>query len=228
MKTSANIATYPPRINGLRTMIKTIYDQFDIIRIYFNEYEKAPHIEDPQKKIQKITGRNLYDNGKFIGLEMVKEHEYYFTMDDDLLYPSNYVDHTIEQIEKFDMIITYHGRTLKAKDVNYYKGIHQTYSCLRDQHGNFPIDVAGTGVTAFSTQYFMSGAIAESEYIKMSDLVFSLEVAKKRKLIGVMEHKAGWIGHIENKETIYETEVNKSQSEQIKLANQIYILKHED
>ena len=62
MKTSINIATYPPRLASLREAVGSVYNQVDIIRIYFNEYERPPAMYDPDKKIIKMTGENLTDN----------------------------------------------------------------------------------------------------------------------------------------------------------------------
>lgn len=222
MNVSANIATYPPRLNSLRQMLVTIYDQFDIIRIYFNEFERVPKVHyDPERKIISMTGKNLADNGKFCGLDMANEHEYYFTLDDDLLYPADYVEKTLKAIEMYGCIVTYHGRKLTGLDLDYYKS-HEHYHCLKDVHGNFIIDVAGTGVSAWSTKYFKPKGLDLSPDLLMSDLVFSWAAANYGKRIGVIEHKGGWIGYIHHQETIYETEVNNGQMKQIEYANKIY------
>ena len=227
MKTTANIATYPPRLESLKRMLKSIYHQFHLIRIYFNEYDKFPLLDDPDKKIQRIKGENLTDNGKFIGIDILKKHEYYFTLDDDLIYPRDYVRKTIEAIEKYGCIVTYHGRKLLAKNTMYYYS-HRSYHCLLDVEVNIVLDVCGTGVTAFRTDYFMPVGLHSHPEQKMSDLIFSLEAAKKNKIIGLIEHKQGWIKPIENEETIYKTEVETDQSRQNKVANQIYELRYEN
>lgn len=221
MKVTANIATYPPRLNSLRNTYESIYDQFDFIRIYFNEYDQFPHLEDPDKKLIRIGGPNLTDNGKFVGLQHLTGPEYYFTCDDDLVYPSDYVQKTIEAIKTFGCIVTYHGRKLKGLNRSYYQG-HEAYHCLRDVHGNHKIDVCGTGVTAFSTEYFCPEKLSEHSYHKMSDLIFSYEASIQDKTIGLIEHKAGWIKHTENQETIFESESKGKQEKQIHLSNLIY------
>lgn len=225
-KTSANIATYPPRLESLKRTIASLYEQVDVIRIYFNEYESFPKLSDPDCKIIRMRGDNLTDNGKFAGLELVKDHEYYFTMDDDLIFPPDYVERTVEAIERYGCIVTYHGRGLTGRDLNYYQGGHDCYRCMDAVKANFPIDVAGTGCTAWDTKYFHPRRLQYHALKRMSDLIFSLAVAERRKTIGVIAHEANWIKHIEHKETIYETEVNKDQVFQIELANKIYDLKY--
>ena len=222
---SANIATYPARLGSLRKMMESIYDQFDVIRIYFNEYEKSPPMPDPEKKIMKITGENLTDNGKFIGLDMVKDHEYFFTMDDDLIYPPDYVQRSVENIDKYGMIICYHGRQLLSKGGAYYSS-HKAFHCLNHVHSNLLIDVCGSGVSAWSTKYFHPTGLADHPLHLMSDLIISHCAAKRGKKIGVMEHEAGWIKHIDNESSIFETESKTDQTNQIMLADKIYTLNH--
>lgn len=227
MKVSANIATYPPRLESLKQAIESIYNQFDIIRIYFNEYKKLPDLHDPENKIQKILGStNLYDNGKFVGLDTMLYHEYFFTLDDDLIYPSDYVNKTIEAIEKFGCIVTYHGRALMGSGLYYYKG-HRSYRCLDKVDSDVVIDVAGTGVTAFDTRYFHPKGLSLSKDVRMSDLVFSLEASKQNKTIGLIAHEAGWIKHIHNDETIYQTESKSGANRQREIADEIYRIRND-
>ena len=232
MKVSANIATYPGegRLESLHKVIDSIYDQFDIIRIYFNEYKTPPVMNDPDGKIQTLYGKgenfNLVDNGKFAGLDIIKEPEYYFTLDDDLIYPPDYVEKTIHAMEMYGNIVTYHGRKLLGEGLNYYRD-HRAFRCLSRVVGNFLIDVPGSGVMAFDTRYFHPKKLSYSPYKLMSDLVFAYECAKWGKRIAMIGHEAGWIKHLEHKETIFETEVNSSLTVQNRLADEIYKMRYD-
>ncbi len=86
------------------------------------------------------------------------------------------------------------------------------------------IDVCGTGVTAFRTDYFNPIGIYKSEHKRMSDLVFSLEAIKQNKKIMQLKHKQGWIKQQIVSSSIASTYVNNCK-EQILLANQIIELK---
>ncbi len=230
---SANIATYPPRLQALRETIKSIYNQFDVIRIYFNEYDTFPQLDDPDGKILRFKGDNIYDNGKFIGMQILQEekrkHEVYFTIDDDLLYPPDYVLKTCKAIDQYGCIISHHGRKLLQRGVKYYQN-HTVYHFANAVVGNYRVDVCGTGVTAFRTDYFMAPDLCRSDYFRVSDLVFSLEVAKQKKRIGVIAHEAGWIRSVSDKqagkETIHDTESNGTQTNQVALADQIFDLNY--
>jgi len=145
-----------------------------------------------------------------------------FLLDDDLIYPPDYVETMIKAIKEFDCIITLHGRLLLGKGLNYYKA-HKGFHCLGTVQESIVIDVAGTGVTAFDTRYFHPKGLASDSRLRMSDLLFSLEAAKQQKTIGVIQHKAGWIKHINNRETIFDTESNDCRI-QNEIADKIYKL----
>jgi len=225
MRVSANIATYPPRKQSLLKMLDSIYSQFDVIRVYLNGYNEPPAFDDPHNKMVWLMGDDLTDNGKFFALDHIKEDEYYFTLDDDLIYSADYRDVTIENIIRFNCIVTYHGRELLGTGRDYYKG-HRSHRCLDRVTGNYSIDVAGTGVTAFDTRYFHPKELAHHPKQKMSDLLFSFEAATQGAKIMVCEHGYGWITHIHNDETIYETETAKGITVQNQIADLIYGLRN--
>lgn len=130
------------------------------------------------------------DNGKFYGLSLLDEPVYYFSIDDDIIYPNWYIEETIKKIEEHKAIVTYHGRKLLGTGLNYYKG-HQGYRVLGDVDYEGDIDIAGTGCTAFRTDYFNPTEIHNSNFMRMSDCVFSLEAAKQGKRIVMLPHKKG-------------------------------------
>jgi len=167
LKITANIATYKPRIDSgsLEQTIDSLIKQVDRIFIYVNsgEIPKDKWIKKYNTDcIMTISGGDdLTDNGKFYRLEkdFSKDPEYFFTCDDDLIYPPDYVSKTIEAIEKYGCIITHHGRQLQGTFLDYYT-MHKTFRCLNDVHSAEIVDVCGTGVTAFRTDYFHPKGLA--------------------------------------------------------------------
>lgn len=171
---------------------------------------------------------DLTDNGKFFGLSVIDEPCYYFSCDDDIIYPPDYIRKTIEHIEVQRCIVSYHGRKLVPERVgkSYYKG-HRAYACLHTYPETVEIDVCGTGVSAWSTEYFHPFNLHLAHDQKMSDLVFSLEATKQGKKIMHIGHKAGWIQAqpIPMEKTIYGTE-HKNETRQIELACEIFNIKY--
>ena len=174
MKRIVGMATTKQRRKYSKLAIASLQDQCDGIILYDNDKEAI----------------NLTDNGKFYGLENLEEPVYYFSTDDDIIYPKDYIERTVEAIEKYNCIVTYHGRKLTGLNQNYYRD-HKQYSCLLTIPRNVNIDVCGTGVTAFSTAYFNPVGLCYSEYKRMSDCLFSLEAAFNDKEILLLSHKKG-------------------------------------
>jgi hypothetical protein len=206
MKIVVGIATFKGRELLLQKTIESLTGQCDDIVIYDNE--KNP---------------DLTDNGKFYGLTLFNEPIYYFSCDDDIIYPSDYVNKTIGEIEKHKSIITYHGRKLKGFGLNYYTG-HDSYSAFKTIDKTIELDVCGTGVTAFRTDYFKPCQILSSEYKKMSDILFSLEATGQGKKIMMIEHVQGWIQEQRTNINIF-TEQSKDCKVQTKLCDELWKLK---
>jgi len=203
------MATFKGREKVRAQAIESLKGQVDEIILYDNEHNP-----------------DLTDNGKYYGLTMCKEPVYYFSCDDDLLYPPTYIEDMIAAIEQHKCIVTHHGRILRGIDYAYYTG-HLAFRCLGAVNETQQIDVPGTGVTGFRTDYFNPVGIHQAEDKKMADLVIGLEAAKQDKRIMLLKHSEGYIKQltIEPGTAIYDTE-HKSAYRQQQLANEIYKIKH--
>jgi len=210
MKVIVGMATFEGREHALDKALKSLNSQVDGIYLYDNSELKT----------------DLKDNGKFYGLSEIDEPCYYLTCDDDLHYPPDYVEKMVNAVDRYDCIITHHGRTLLGTGIHYYRG-HTGYRCLGNNKHFGRIDVCGTGVTAFSTEKFNPVDLWDSEDQKMSDLIFSQEAVSENVDILVMPHAAGWIKQlpIDLSKSIYETENNNCQR-QTEIADQIYTMRY--
>src|SRR6185369_715852 len=191
MKVTANIATQKSRLPVLPDMLASIYDQVDEIRVHINEYDEevAHALTDWQLYRKQLFpfelklkfsggGPDMADNAKFHFLNAVTEPELYLPCDDDIIYPADYVERIKADIAKHPgHIITYHGRIILAKGLEYYHA-HQCFKFFKNQELDYPVDIAGTGVCAFNTSLFKPSTIANDPRKRMSDLLFSLEAAK--------------------------------------------------
>lgn len=174
MKVIAGMATFGERREYADRSIDSLLTQVDELFLYDNS-----------------INNDLTDNGKFFGLTQVKEPCYYLSVDDDIIYPEDYVDKMLYWLHTLKGIVTHHGRKLKGKGLHYYND-HHTHACLHRVYGVHSIDVAGTGVTAFRTDQFNPVDVINSSDHRMSDLVFSLEAAKQNVPIYVVPHSRGY------------------------------------
>jgi hypothetical protein len=166
---------------------------------------------------------DLTDNGKFWGLTQINEPCIYLTLDDDLMYPPDYVKTCVDALERHEgHIITFHGKRLLGMGRNYYKG-HENYRCLGTVDRDVKVHVAGTGVTAFFSSHLDAAKVIESPDRRMSDLVFSQIAAEAGVPIMCIAHQEGWIAHlpIDFEKTIYAQEKNRCER-QSAIADYIY------
>lgn len=154
----ASIASMPTRKNILKRCIESILPQVDLLNIYLNGYEVVPEflIDKKIKIYDSIQYGDKADVGKFFPLYLQKYKGYIFTLDDDLLYPSNYVDVMVHKIEKYKRknFICVHGNILpKNRLTSYYRekiGVHYAKKLSSDTY----VDVPGTGTLAFHSQLY--------------------------------------------------------------------------
>lgn len=203
MKAVVGIATTGKRKKQLRLAANSLIDQVEAIHVWDNS-----------------TSKNLTDNGKFAFVDIFNTPVYYFSCDDDIIYPKDYISKTIEWIEEKGCIISWHGRILNPMFKKYYKADHKGFRYFEEVNECYTLDVAGTGVTGFRTDYF-NPDIWQSEYKCMSDLVFSLEARKQGKVIITPPKGRGWIKGQEVDCSIYKTYADSDQSQQIHLMNEI-------
>lgn len=73
---------------------------------------------------------------------------------------------------------------------------------LNDLKSDVSIDVPGTGVMAFRTDYFKPESLYKSDYKRMVDLVFALETKKARKKIICIKHARNWLKSVYLRDSI--------------------------
>jgi hypothetical protein len=215
MKVSVNIASQPKRIDTLKQVVECFQNQTvkpDVIRIWWNG-EVKPTIDG----VYVESGDNLTDNGKFA---FVRPNEYYFTADDDIHYPSDYIEHTLERLQVYpECVITYHGRKLLGKGLRYYAD-HQAYACLGHLAQDEIIDIPGTGVMAFNSNHFHPYVLTYGQN-RMADVLIGCEAVRQKVQVVCMAHGFGWLKDISPDGGIY-IESRMNDKVQSKLCDMLY------
>jgi hypothetical protein len=115
-----------------------------------NSYDDIP-IDLYDKKINIFIGDN--DKGDAYKFYNQKKYNgYYFTIDDDLIYPENYSEYMINKIEEYNRksIITLHGRNFNQFPIDsYYLSQSELYRFNHKLEKDVNIQFGGTGVMAF-------------------------------------------------------------------------------
>lgn len=203
MKTIVSIATKGDRSEQLHKTIKSLRNQCNKLVVYDNSIDE-----------------DLTDLGKFFRLSTINDPCYYFTCDDDIIYPPDYIERTKQLIDKYGSIITYHGRRLTGDLTKYYKGKHTVYDFRGEQLQDVFVDVGGTGVMGFRTDLFNPVGIHLEPFKCMSDLVLSRWAKNENKKIICAAHKQNWLIQQEVKGGIAQQYANND-SQQVELMRQI-------
>ena len=123
-KTIVNVASYPPRKEGLKRRIAELYKQCDVLNLYLNGYSELPSdIELPDNANciygDDIQHPNLGSQGKLYWIDKpIAKTGYYLTVDDDIYYPSDYVSNIVERCLLYRnlAIVGFHGSLFRIND----------------------------------------------------------------------------------------------------------------
>lgn len=151
------MASIPTRKQQLKSSVHSILDQVDILCIYLNNYQTVPSylFHDKIRIYRSQAHGDLADTGKFYPLQFY-DNAYYFTLDDDLLYPRNYIETLTQKVDVYERraFICVHGNILTHERLTSYyqdkKGVHYAKALPSDKQ----VDIPGTGTLAFHSQLY--------------------------------------------------------------------------
>lgn len=118
MKKIVGIATIPHRINGLIDVLDSLSPQVDDIHVWLNNYTDIPSVSIPN--VHFHMGDDIGDVGKIKVLDYVDDANFYFFMvDDDIIYPSDYVEKNISYYES-GTIQSSHGKVYQSLPISSF------------------------------------------------------------------------------------------------------------
>ena len=216
-----NVASYN-RIDSLVKSLDSIIDQCDIINVLLNSHDgDIPEILYHDKVNLILSDNSLGDAMKFYMLD--KSNGYYLTIDDDLIYPPNYVEYMIAKCKEYGntRVMTLHGRNFSSFPItSYYRSATERYACLNTVKKNVIVQFGGTGVMCFHTDLFKVGI----DYFmapNMADVWIGRYCLNNKIEILCLRHESGFIKYTPQKTTIYDQE-SKSDKIQTGLVNELF------
>ena len=169
-KISILMASFPFRKKWMLKCIDDLFDQCDNFYLWLNQYTEIPKelLKYDQSKMHiHLSTDNLKENGRYLFFDGPCKDDYCFICDDDINYPTNYVQNTIDCFKRNgDNIV-----------VAYY--IHSNYKFMsehkKDSVENTLINSVvphyrfGLGVTAFIPS-IMNFQFTNEELIRNYDI----------------------------------------------------------
>lgn len=154
---TVTIASIPVREEGLAVVVASLLPQCDRMYICLNDYAYVPRFcADPKIETLHLVGKTaISDHGKFYWNDRITG--YHFTADDDILYPADYVQHTVYMIEHYQRraVVGYHGTNLLLRQGRLLTGNKTSIKRLRFGDtllADRQVYTLGTGVMAYHTQ----------------------------------------------------------------------------
>jgi hypothetical protein len=220
-----NVASYKRTESLIRTL-ESIINQCDEINVALNDHymEEIPDFLHHNKINLFFTDNSIGDAFKFLNLEKVGG--YYFSIDDDLIYPPTYVSDTIKKCKEFNnkKVVTYHGRNFSSFPISsYYRSASERYACLNKVKNDVIVQFGGTGVMCFHTS-LMKIPINYFKTANMADVWVGKYCIENNIEIICLKHDEGYIKYIPQKTTIYNDE-SKSDKIQTDLVNGLFVPK---
>ncbi len=151
----AGIASIPERADSLERVLASIAPQVDEIQLSLNDYTEPPaFLADFPNVRATIRAANGGDAEKFAAVD--NWDGYVVTIDDDLVYPPDYVETLIAGIERYGRCraVSFHGGTTAGYSAKVHgaatiKRLHCLATVAAD---DLDVNAVGTGVLGWHTE----------------------------------------------------------------------------
>jgi hypothetical protein len=191
---TASMASMPSREPLLRQTVASMLPQVDALNVYLNGYESTPSwiIHDKVQVIHSRDFGDLRDNGKFFFLDALL-HGYHFTIDDDIVYPPDYVQKCVLKIEQYrrQAIVGVHGVILANPFVRFMQGRTVSHFKRGTSRDAF-VNLLGTGTTAYHTDT-LGLSFADFPQPGMADVWLAIAAKRQRVPMVAIARPDQWL-----------------------------------
>jgi len=200
----ANIATFPERLELFKKTVESILHQVDKLNVYLNNFNEIPDFLNNEKinaVLSKDAVGDLKDNGKFYFLDKALDNEYYFTIDDDIVYPGDYVSKMIEFLQNYDnkVAIGVHG-IIFHRD---FKSFCRTRTSFYFEHAledDMIVSALGTGTLVFHKNLLNNISLRNFYSPGMADLWFAVFCKEKNVPLLCVQREKQWLKNTNTKD----------------------------
>lgn len=191
----AAVASIPQRESALKDVLESILPQVDKLFVYLNGYKYVPNFV-VNKKIEYVldpVGRTAAA-AKLFWLRQVDG--YYFSIDDDIVYPSDYCVKTIEQYKKLKepCVVSYHGKKYSIFATHQRLDRTKFFQFEKEQLSIKKAHVLGTGVAMLDTRKVKIDLYQEAaKHPRSIDLAVSIALRKSGISRYTLPRSEGWL-----------------------------------
>jgi hypothetical protein len=196
--TVACMATFPARFDSLPLVVASILDQVDALYVYVNQSDFIPPcLNHPkiQAFLAKRTAGDLSANGKIFPLQFIR-HSYVVLIDDDFVFPKDYVAHLKATIDRFGgrVIAGVHG-SIFAPGARWYFERSVVYGWRTELLEHKVVQMLGSGCLAFHQDALQ---LNFDDFLPnvMVDLTFAIKAKQEGLLMLAVKRPSEWIRYI--------------------------------
>lgn len=188
------VASIPSREASLKTVIERLLPQARQIGVYLNGYERVPGFLR-HRRISVARSQHhgdLRDNGKFFFVDKSRA-QFYATVDDDILYPNDYLEHLVRCLSETDQpsAMGVHGAVYPSPIVELFDPRYLIHFEDPSPHV-MPVHLLGTG-TALFDQSDWQLELTEFGTPGMADVWFAAAAARRGASLFVARRVRNWV-----------------------------------
>lgn len=190
------MAVIPSRLSNLKKSIPILAQQADAVYVHINNYnnEDISFLSNIQKVKVTVSTENYGDAMKFKMIDSCTPG-YYFSVDDDILYPIDYVAkmRALLQLHSNNIIACVHGSTFDPHlPVAGFINRRKMYDFREELKINTKVIMGGTGTVAFHTDR-VQVKLADFKKPNMADIWLMCYAAVIEYGIIAINRKQNWL-----------------------------------
>jgi glycosyltransferase involved in cell wall biosynthesis len=200
----ASVCSVPERVELLRQTLASLAPQVDALYLYLDRYESVPDfVRECHVNVNVVlshTRPGLRDNGKFLPFAQLETACYYFTADDDIIYPPDYVPAMIRKIEFYgrQAVVGVHGVLVPDQATVYFSGFRKVHWFIRALERDALVNNLGTGTVAFYSGLLSGLNLEHFSTPGMADLYLAAFCKQRGVPMVAVERHDDWLLELES------------------------------
>lgn len=195
-----------PRHNHVITTVQSILDnpECGTVTVLLSETYKDEDIDlisialYDERVTLMITDDTKHSNEK---LRFISDgtNPYIALIDDDIVYPKDYLSKMIDGCEQYQAHVSLHGAILYPRPIRSYYADRFVYRGLKTVEQDYQVDICSSCMTLFKREWHpdLDKWYDESPTVSMDDITISLKAKTRAIPMFVLAHKEGYVTHKE-------------------------------
>ena len=196
------MATMPTRYKTAPAAIESALKNIDHLFLYLDKFDKVPNyaVNDRITILRSQDHGEIGANGKFLGLALATNAQYYMCFDDDYLYPNDLSKRLVAECRRYHnhSAIGVHGHVLQQPFTSFLKDRIDFCAWMSLGSGRH-VDILGTAGLIFSLQA-LTFDVRRWQHINMVDFCFALEAKAAQLPLRIISRQTGWLQQLDKRQ----------------------------